>query len=86
MATKSFYIGPNREKNGNQVVTFGFTYSELRDLDEALYELLAYNEDMLCDDTPDNIKWKAQVLGRISQLQMKVDMYRGYALENLEEE
>lgn len=79
-------IGPTREKNGNQVVTFGFTYSELRDIDEALDELIAYYEDMLSDDTPEVAEHKEEVLGRIGSLQMKVDMYRGHALRNLEDE
>lgn len=83
MATKSFYIGPNREENGNQVVSFGFTYSELRDLDEAIYELIAYQEDMLSDSDP---IFKDEVLGRLNQLALKIDMYRGKALLNLEEE
>ena len=83
---KSVVIEPYREPNGKAVVNYGFTYSELRDIDEALYELLSYNEDMLCNDTLDNIKFKAEVLGRINQLLMKVDMYRGTALINLEEE
>jgi len=83
MATKSFYIGPNREKNGNQVVSFGFTYSELRDLDDGIYELIAYQEDMLPDSDP---IFRDEVLGRLNQLALKIDMYRGEALLNLEEE
>ena len=79
-------IGPTREKNGNQVVTFGFTYSELRDLDEGLDELYAYYHDMLSDSTPDDKQHREEVLGRIGSLQMKVDMYRGHALRNLEDE
>lgn len=82
-------IGPTREKNGNQVVTFGFTYSELRDIDEALDELIAYYDDMLSidgDSTLDDKQFREEVLGRIGSLQMKVDMYRGHALRNLEDE
>lgn len=84
MATKSCLIGPTREKNGVQVVTFGFTYCELRDIDEALDELISYYEDMLSDSTIEESNFKEEVLGRIGSLQMKVDMYRGHALRNLE--
>ena len=84
MGTKSFYIGPNKERNGKSVVSYGFTYSELRDLDEALDELLDYYTDMLSNHN--DVKHRDEVLGRIGSLQMKVDMYRGYALRNLEEE
>ena len=83
MGTKSAYLGPMREENGNQVVTFGFTYRELSDIDEALYELLSYYEDML--DINDQ-QYREEVLGRISSLQMKVEMYRNHALRNKEEE
>jgi hypothetical protein len=41
---------------------------------------------MLSDDTPEVAQHKEEVLGRIGSLQMKVDMYRGHALRNLEEE
>tara|TARA_Y100001963_G_scaffold156134_1_gene248944 strand:- start:252 stop:509 length:258 start_codon:yes stop_codon:yes gene_type:complete len=84
MGTKSFYIGPNKEQNGKSVVSFGFTYSELRDLDEALDEFYDYWRDMLSNHS--DREHRADVLGRIGSLQMKVDMYRSYALRNLEEE
>jgi len=80
---KSIVIEPYREPNGKAVVNYGFTYSELRDLDEAIYELIAYQEDMLPRDDPE---WREKVLGRLNQLAMKIDMYRGKALLNLEEE
>jgi hypothetical protein len=85
MGTKSILIGPTREKNGNQVIAYGFTYSELRDLDEALDELISYYEDMLSDNDVESSNFKEEVLGRIGSLQMKVDMYRGRALRNLED-
>lgn len=79
---KSVVIEPYREPNGKAVVNYGFTYSELRDLDEAIYELIAYQEDMLSHDD----SFREKVLGRLNQLAMKIDMYRGTALLNLEEE
>ena len=79
---RSIVIEPYREPNGKAVVNYGFTYSELRDLDEAIYELIAYQEDMLSFDD----SFREKVLGRLNQLAMKIDMYRGRALLNLEEE
>jgi hypothetical protein len=79
---KSVVIEPYREPNGKAVVNYGFTYSELRDLDEAIYELISYQEDMLSRDD----SFREKVLGRLNQLAMKIDMYRGTALLNLEEE
>lgn len=79
---KSVVIEPYRELNGKAVVNYGFTYSELRDLDEAIYELIAYQEDMLSH----NDSFREEVLSRLNQLAMKIDMYRGTALLNLEEE
>lgn len=79
---KSVVIEPYKEPNGKAVVNYGFTYSELRDLDEAIYELIAYQEDMLSRDD----SFREKVLGRLNQLALKIDMYRGTALLNLEEE
>lgn len=79
---KSIVIEPFTEPNGKAVVNYGFTYSELRDLDEAIYELITYQEDMLSRDD----SFREKVLGRLNQLALKIDMYRGKALMNLEEE
>jgi len=80
---KSFFIGPNKEKNGKSVLTYGFTYSELRDLDEAMSELQCYYDDVLSNDDP---QFRDEQMGRLGSLAMKIDMYRGRALRNMEEE
>ena len=79
----TFMIGPNKEVNGKSVIAYGFTYSEFRDLDEAMSGLQAYYDDMLSDNDPE---FKAEQMGRLGSLAMKIDMYRGRALRHLEEE
>ena len=85
MATQSFYIGPNREENGNQVVTYGFTYKELSQLTYAIDELIAYHRMWADDDRPCVVQDALQSIDFLTELGNKVDWYRNKALENKEE-
>jgi len=86
MAIKSFYIGPNREENGNQVVSFGFTYKELSQLSYAIDELIDYHRMWQDDDREDVAKDALQSIDFLTELDNKISWYRHKALENKEEE
>jgi len=86
MATKSCLIGPTREENGNQVVTFGFTYAELTQLSYSIDEHIAYWLDWTHDDRGDVVKDALENIDTLNQLQHKIDAYRYHALRNRGEE
>ena len=86
MATKSCLIGPTREENGNQVVTFGFTYSELTQLSYSIDEHIGY-WNMYTDNKDMHIVKEAfDAIDALTQLQHKVDAYRDHALRNREDD
>jgi hypothetical protein len=82
MGTKTFNIGPLREQNGNQVVSFGFTYSELGRISEAISELISDYTFWLDDDRPDVVKDTQEIIDSLTQLEHKVELYRSKAYEN----
>ena len=85
MGTKSVYVGPTREENGNQVVTFGFTFRELAELCEAIDELIAAHQMWLNDDREDVVRETQEIIDYLTQLEHKVRLYKFKALENKQE-
>lgn len=82
MGTKTFNIGPLREQNGNQVVSFGFTHWELGEISEAIEELIAAHSIWLDDDRLDVVKDTQEIIDSLTELENKVRMYRFKAHEN----
>jgi len=84
MAIQSYYIGPTREENGNQVVTYGFTFRELGEICEAIDELIAAHQMWLTDDREDVVRETQEIINYLTQLENKVSLYKFAALENKE--
>lgn len=79
-------IGPFREENGNQVLTFGFTFRELGEICEAIDELIAAHQMWLDDNREDVVKDTVEIIDYLTQLENKVRLYKFKALENKKEE
>jgi murein L,D-transpeptidase YafK len=86
MATKSCLIGPTREENGNQVVTFGFTYAELTMLSHSIDEHIDYWQMWATDEREDVVNDALNEIDKLNQLQHKIDAYRAHALRNREDD
>ena len=86
MVTKSQYIGPIREENGKQVVSYGFTFRELAEICEAIDELIAAHQMWLTDDREDVVRETQEIIDYLTQLENKVAGYKFTALQNKEDE
>jgi len=85
MGTKTYNISPFREENGNQVVSYGFTFRELGEICEAIDELIAAHQMWLDDADPNVVKETYEIIDYLTQLEHKVRLYKFEALENKKE-
>ena len=74
-----------REKNGNQVVAFGFNFRELGEICEAIDELIAAHSMWLRDEREDVVRDTVEIIDYLTQLEHKVRLYKYKALENKQE-
>ena len=83
---RAIYFGIDREKNGKQVASYGFTYTELRDLEYGLDELVNYWRMWADDDRKDVRTDALNEIDKISELINKIEYYSNQALKIKEEQ